>query len=92
MDPLMPPPPIRRIVVDAPHAPVVAPETNGHAPLRRPRAAGRRRRVERMRTDAITITYGGKVAVNGVDLPVHQGEVLALIGPSGCGKTTLLRS
>ena len=36
-----------------------------------------------MRTDAITITYGGKVAVNGVDLPVHQGEVLALIGPSG---------
>ena len=27
-----------------------------------------------------------------VDLPVRQGEVLALIGPSGCGKTTLLRS
>ena len=45
-----------------------------------------------MRADAITIAYGGKLAVNGVTLPVHQGEVLALIGPSGCGKTTLLRS
>ena len=30
--------------------------------------------------------------MNDVDLPVRQGEVLALIGPSGCGKTTLLRS
>ena len=27
-----------------------------------------------------------------VSLPIHQGEVLALIGPSGCGKTTLLRT
>ncbi len=25
-------------------------------------------------------------------MPIHQGEVLALIGPSGCGKTTLLRT
>ncbi|MBE2320033.1 phosphate ABC transporter ATP-binding protein [Solirubrobacter sp. CPCC 204708] len=45
-----------------------------------------------MRVEELTITYGPKVAVNGVNLPVHQGEVLALIGPSGCGKTTLLRS
>ncbi|WP_372517953.1 phosphate ABC transporter ATP-binding protein [Solirubrobacter phytolaccae] len=45
-----------------------------------------------MRVEDLTIAYGPKVAVNGVTLPVHQGEVLALIGPSGCGKTTLLRS
>ena len=90
MDPLMPPPPIRRIVVDAPHAPVVAPETNGHAPLRRPRPATTP--VERMRAEELTIAYGGKVAVNDVSLGVNQGEVLGLIGPSGCGKTTLLRS
>ena len=92
MDPLMPPPPIRRIVVDAPHTAVAAPETNGVAPVRRARPVIPSVKVERMRADAITITYGDKVAVNGVDLPVHKGEVLALIGPSGCGKTTLLRS
>lgn len=90
MDPLMPPPPIRRIVVDAPHVAVVPPPAEVEAVRARPRVATDA--VERMRVEELTIAYGAKVAVNGVDLPVHQGEVLALIGPSGCGKTTLLRS
>ena len=34
---------------------------------------------------------GGTVAVEGLDLAVAQGEVLALVGPSGCGKSTTLR-
>ena len=29
-------------------------------------------------------------ALRGVDLDVHDGELLMLVGPSGCGKTTLL--
>lgn len=35
---------------------------------------------------------GDAPALNGVDLTVHHGELLALLGPSGSGKTTLLRA
>ena len=40
----------------------------------------------------LTKRYGGVTAVDGVDLEVHDGELLVLVGPSGCGKTTLLRT
>ena len=65
MDPLMPPPPIRRIVVDAPHEPVAPPEPNGaRADRARAARASATDGVERMRVDGLTIAYGGKVAVN----------------------------
>jgi multiple sugar transport system ATP-binding protein len=35
---------------------------------------------------------GGVVAVDDVEMTIHDGEFMVLVGPSGCGKTTLLRS
>jgi phosphate transport system ATP-binding protein len=38
------------------------------------------------------VSYGTSLAVDGVNLPVYENEITALIGPSGCGKSTVLRS
>ncbi len=39
----------------------------------------------------LTRTYGSMVALNALDLTVHQGDLFGFIGSNGAGKTTSLR-
>jgi iron(III) transport system ATP-binding protein len=42
-------------------------------------------------THALVKRFGDVVALDGLDLDVEDGSIMAVLGPSGCGKTTLLR-
>ena len=42
--------------------------------------------------EGLDVTLAGRRILEGVDLAVAPGEVVALIGPNGAGKTTLLRT
>ena len=42
-----------------------------------------------LKAQAVSIKFGGLVAVSGFNLELHKGELVGLIGPNGAGKTTV---
>jgi ABC-2 type transport system ATP-binding protein len=55
-----------------------------------PAAAANGRPVA-LRTEALSKSYGGKPALEALDLTIREGDIFGFIGPNGAGKTTTLR-
>ena len=45
-----------------------------------------------LKITGLKVAYGGIKAVKGVDLEVHDGELVTLIGSNGAGKTTTMKA
>jgi branched-chain amino acid transport system ATP-binding protein/branched-chain amino acid transport system permease protein len=82
--------PPKRLVAEGPTpatkagvAPVVPSIPSASAP------AQSEERPSILRTQGVTIAFGGLIAVKNVDLDVRAGTIHSIIGPNGAGKTTL---
>jgi urea transport system ATP-binding protein len=45
-----------------------------------------------LQTSALNGGYGGKPVLQGVDIDVNEGEIVAIIGRNGVGKSTLMKT
>ncbi|WUU18400.1 ABC transporter ATP-binding protein [Streptomyces sp. NBC_00663] len=48
--------------------------------------------VARLTAEDVTVGYGGRTVLDGLDVTVPPGVITTIIGPNGCGKSTLLRT
>ncbi|TQK19427.1 iron complex transport system ATP-binding protein [Microbacterium sp. SLBN-154] len=48
--------------------------------------------THRLAAEGLTLSFGERTIVSGLDLVVPPGQVTAIIGANGCGKSTLLRA
>ena len=45
-----------------------------------------------LHTENLSVGYGKKIIIPGINLAVESGKIVALIGPNGSGKSTLLKT
>lgn len=45
-----------------------------------------------LEAQGVTAGYGSSPILQGIDLSIHRGEIVAVIGRNGVGKTTMMRS
>ncbi len=53
-----------------------------------PRTAG----AARLAASGVSVGYGGRTVIDGLDVTIPPGVITTIIGPNGCGKSTLLRT
>ncbi|WP_307853815.1 ABC transporter ATP-binding protein [Streptomyces tagetis] len=46
----------------------------------------------RLQARGVTVGYGGRTVLDGLDAEIPPGVITTIIGPNGCGKSTLLRT
>ena len=46
----------------------------------------------RLSTENLSVGYGRKTLIGGIQLELRQGQIMTLIGPNGAGKSTILKS
>lgn len=63
------------------------PGATAQEPASPPYPQARRAVIE---TRGLTKRYGDRIAVNGLNLTLYEGEVFGLLGPNGAGKTTTI--
>ncbi|MFF9568808.1 ABC transporter ATP-binding protein [Streptomyces sp. NPDC014685] len=48
--------------------------------------------ASRLAASGVTVGYGGRAVIDGLDVAIPPGVITTIIGPNGCGKSTLLRT
>jgi len=48
--------------------------------------------MELLRVNGLTKRYGGKAALDGIDMSIAKGKIIGMLGPNGSGKTTLMKA